>query len=204
MEYFDLWDSCMIKFLKPPKNGNQLRFLIHRVPSGRTSNALSIPHKVMTNDLTRSGLIRSFQLKASAMTFAFSGCSGISVGAKSLGCWATGVVWKLIQFGIYCETGVVSSVIGGILSIEARDMDTKLLSAPESNNTLARYWFRWNVPVTMFGSWHEKLLTLAAGCFQWLALCFCSSWSDDPPSSSKFEALKQVNVTSVTLGNPLE
>ncbi|GJS79424.1 hypothetical protein Tco_0729305 [Tanacetum coccineum] len=23
---------------------------------------------------------------------------------------------------------------------------------------------------------HDKLLTLAAGCFQWLALCFCSSW----------------------------
>ncbi|GKA28192.1 hypothetical protein Tco_0714360, partial [Tanacetum coccineum] len=40
---------------------------------------------------------------------------------------------------------VVSSVIGGILSIEARDMDTKLLAAPESNNTLARYWFRRNV-----------------------------------------------------------
>ncbi|GJU92781.1 hypothetical protein Tco_1317537 [Tanacetum coccineum] len=28
--------------------------------------------------------------------------------------------------------------MGGIFSIEARDMDTKLLSAPESNNTLAR------------------------------------------------------------------
>ncbi|GKE91944.1 hypothetical protein Tco_1573039 [Tanacetum coccineum] len=27
---------------------------------------------------------------------------------------------------------------GGIFSLEARDMDTKLLSAPESNNTLAR------------------------------------------------------------------
>ncbi|GJV95041.1 hypothetical protein Tco_1546618 [Tanacetum coccineum] len=31
---------------------------------------------------------------------------------------------------------------------EARDMDTKLLSAPESNNTLARCWFRRNIPVT--------------------------------------------------------
>ncbi|GJR24519.1 hypothetical protein Tco_0973046 [Tanacetum coccineum] len=29
--------------------------------------------------------------------------------------------------------------MGGIFSIEARDMDTKLLSALESNNTLARY-----------------------------------------------------------------
>nr|GEW24514.1 hypothetical protein [Tanacetum cinerariifolium] len=44
-EYFDLWDSCMIKSLKLPKSGNQLRFLMQRVPSGRTSNALSIPRK---------------------------------------------------------------------------------------------------------------------------------------------------------------
>ncbi|GKE98075.1 hypothetical protein Tco_0021426 [Tanacetum coccineum] len=29
--------------------------------------------------------------------------------------------------------------MGGIFSLEARDMDTKLLSAPESNNTLARF-----------------------------------------------------------------
>ncbi|GJY04786.1 hypothetical protein Tco_0370726 [Tanacetum coccineum] len=76
MEYFDLWDSCVIKSLKPPKNGNQLRFLIQRVPSGRTSNALSIPHRVMTNALTQSGLIRSFHLKASATTFAFPGWCG--------------------------------------------------------------------------------------------------------------------------------
>ncbi|GJY01419.1 hypothetical protein Tco_0359571 [Tanacetum coccineum] len=32
----------------------------------------------------------------------------------------------------------VSIVMGGIFSLDARDMDTKLLSAPESNNTLAR------------------------------------------------------------------
>ncbi|GJT74792.1 hypothetical protein Tco_1041517 [Tanacetum coccineum] len=37
--------SCMIKSLKLPKSGNQLRFLIQRVPSGRTSNALSIPRR---------------------------------------------------------------------------------------------------------------------------------------------------------------
>ncbi|GJY83143.1 hypothetical protein Tco_0496519 [Tanacetum coccineum] len=36
------------------------------------------------------------------------------------------------------EEGQVSIVMGGIFSLEARDMDTKLLSAPESNNTLAR------------------------------------------------------------------
>ncbi|GKE91844.1 hypothetical protein Tco_1572939 [Tanacetum coccineum] len=59
----------MIKSLKPPKSGNQLRFLIDQVPSGRTLNALSIPRR--TNALTRSGLIRSFRLKASAITFAF-------------------------------------------------------------------------------------------------------------------------------------
>ncbi|GJY09583.1 hypothetical protein Tco_0377768, partial [Tanacetum coccineum] len=64
-------DSCMIKSLKLPKSGNQLQFLIHRVPSGRTSNALSIPRRVMTNALTQRGLIRSFWLKASATTFAF-------------------------------------------------------------------------------------------------------------------------------------
>ncbi|GJV70186.1 hypothetical protein Tco_1485695 [Tanacetum coccineum] len=40
---------------------------------GRTSNALSIPRRVMTNALTRSGFIRSFRLKASATTFAFPG-----------------------------------------------------------------------------------------------------------------------------------
>nr|GEV60059.1 retrotransposon protein [Tanacetum cinerariifolium] len=38
-------DSCMIKSLKSPNSGNQLQFLIHQVPLGRTSNALSIPRK---------------------------------------------------------------------------------------------------------------------------------------------------------------
>nr|GEY69543.1 reverse transcriptase domain-containing protein [Tanacetum cinerariifolium] len=40
---------------------------------GRTLNASSIPRRVMTNALTQTGLIRSFQLKASATTFAFPG-----------------------------------------------------------------------------------------------------------------------------------
>ncbi|GJZ48469.1 hypothetical protein Tco_0602301 [Tanacetum coccineum] len=35
--------------------------------------------------------------------------------------------------------------MGGIFSLEARDMDTKLLSAPELNNTLAKCWFRRNI-----------------------------------------------------------
>ncbi|GJY76338.1 hypothetical protein Tco_0481454 [Tanacetum coccineum] len=39
-------------------------------------------------------------------------------------------------------------------------MDTKILTAPESINTLARCWFRRNVPMTTFGSWHDKLRIL--------------------------------------------
>ncbi|GJW51631.1 hypothetical protein Tco_0092982 [Tanacetum coccineum] len=43
--------------------------------------------------------------------------------------------------------------MGGIFSIEAKDIDTKLLSALESNNTLARCWFRRNETRTItFGS----------------------------------------------------
>ncbi|GKC84715.1 hypothetical protein Tco_1140432 [Tanacetum coccineum] len=41
--------------------------------------------------------------------------------------------------------------MGGIFSIEARDMDTKLLSAPGPNKTLARCWFRRNIPITSAG-----------------------------------------------------
>ncbi|GKC58726.1 hypothetical protein Tco_1086324 [Tanacetum coccineum] len=44
-------------------------------------------------------------------------------------------------------------------------MDMKLLSAPESNNTLARCWFRRNVPVTTFGPWHDKSLILVGSSF---------------------------------------
>ncbi|GJT17020.1 hypothetical protein Tco_0875726 [Tanacetum coccineum] len=54
--------------------------------------------------------------------------------------------------------------MGGIFSLEARDMDTKLLSAPESNNTLARCWFRRNIPVTMFG-FDEHSYPLASRLF---------------------------------------
>nr|GEX55079.1 hypothetical protein [Tanacetum cinerariifolium] len=57
MEYFDLWDSCMIKSLRLPRSGNQLRFLIQRVPSGRILNALSIPRKLSA--LMFSSLIAS-------------------------------------------------------------------------------------------------------------------------------------------------
>ncbi|GKF06372.1 hypothetical protein Tco_0037040 [Tanacetum coccineum] len=68
----------------------------------------------------------------------------------------------------------VSIIMGGIFGIEARDMDKKLLSAPESNNTLARCWFRRNIPVTMFGSWHDKFLT--QGIVSNIPIIF--SWSD--------------------------
>ncbi|GJX44326.1 hypothetical protein Tco_0261002 [Tanacetum coccineum] len=47
--------------------------------------------------------------------------------------------------------------VGGIFSLEARDMDTKLLSAPESNNTLAR--------LTVTGS---RLLPVAGLLLQFL------------------------------------
>ncbi|GJR01864.1 hypothetical protein Tco_0524848 [Tanacetum coccineum] len=69
---------------------------------------------------------------------------------------------------------VVSSVIGGILSIEARDMDTKLLSAPESNNTLARcmksycYWLQvtssgWPFVLTVSGLMTHLVASLTLG-----------------------------------------
>ncbi|GKB63050.1 hypothetical protein Tco_0919236, partial [Tanacetum coccineum] len=78
------------------------------------------------------------------------------------------------------STSKVYSVIGGILSIEARDMDTKLLSTPESNNILARCWFKRNIPVTAFGSWHDKLLTLVAFLTQGKASSIPTvfSWGD--------------------------
>ncbi|GJQ99139.1 hypothetical protein Tco_0522124 [Tanacetum coccineum] len=66
--------------------------------------------------------------------------------------------------------GIRSISKGGIFSIEERDMDTKLLSAPESNNTLARCWFRRNIPMTTFRSWHDhnwslkQLLPTSGGC----------------------------------------
>nr|GEX24344.1 hypothetical protein [Tanacetum cinerariifolium] len=145
----------------------------------RTSNALSIPRKFsalmfssliasvwdsricdgnfgcrnITNALTRSGLICSFRLKASVDQI-------VPAFLKELICKVLGLLVPLLElnrFGILLSElvkgRVVSSVIGGILSIEARDMDTKLLSAPKLNNTLAKYWFKRNVPVTTFGSW---------------------------------------------------
>ncbi|GKE35422.1 hypothetical protein Tco_1454744 [Tanacetum coccineum] len=68
MEYFDLWDSCMIKSLKLPKSGNQLRFLIHQVPSGCISNALSIPRRfsaLMFSSLSPQFGLRGFMMDGS-------------------------------------------------------------------------------------------------------------------------------------------
>ncbi|GKA99307.1 hypothetical protein Tco_0827244 [Tanacetum coccineum] len=44
-------------------------------------------------------------------------------------------------------------------------MDTKLLSAPESNNTLARCWFRRNVPAWQVTNTGCKLLLVAGPLF---------------------------------------
>ncbi|GJZ16109.1 hypothetical protein Tco_0551786 [Tanacetum coccineum] len=118
----------------------------------------------MTNALTQSGLIRSFRLKASATTFDIWPFQDVSPAfLKGLICkvsahGARSLALNLISHSTWQleKVQVVSSVIVGILSIEARDMDTKLLSAPESNNTLARCWFRKNVPVTTFGFLVER------------------------------------------------
>ncbi|GJT61847.1 hypothetical protein Tco_1005380 [Tanacetum coccineum] len=45
MEYFDLWDSCIIKALKSPKRGIQLRLFRHNVLSARGSSLLIMPCK---------------------------------------------------------------------------------------------------------------------------------------------------------------
>ncbi|GKE67424.1 hypothetical protein Tco_1521585 [Tanacetum coccineum] len=55
--------------------------------------------------------------------------------------------------------------MGGIFSLKARDMDTKLLSAPESNNTLAKYWFRRNVSAWQVIVIDSKLLPVAGPLF---------------------------------------
>ncbi|GJU35980.1 retrotransposon protein, putative, ty3-gypsy subclass [Tanacetum coccineum] len=80
MENFDLWDSCMIKSLKLQKSGNQLRFLIHRVPSGRTSNALSIPRRFSA--LMFSSLIAS--LKAYAISIDYQELNKLTVKNRYL------------------------------------------------------------------------------------------------------------------------
>ncbi|GKE13986.1 hypothetical protein Tco_1421563 [Tanacetum coccineum] len=62
-------------------------------------------------------------------------------------------------------------------------MDTTLLSAPESNNTLARCCFRRNIPVTTFGSWNDNARScvmqsafLTQGTVSNIPIVF--SWSD--------------------------
>ncbi|GKC99165.1 hypothetical protein Tco_1169440 [Tanacetum coccineum] len=70
------------------------------------------------------------------------------------------------SIGMRSISKVVSSVIGGILSIEARDMDTKLLSAPESNNILAKCYTDNCNALSLHR--HDKLLILVADCFRWL------------------------------------
>ncbi|GJZ04542.1 hypothetical protein Tco_0537817 [Tanacetum coccineum] len=98
---------------------------------------------------------------------------------------------------------VASSVIGGILSIEARDMDTKLLSALESNNTLARCWFRRNIPVTTFGS-QLAFLSLSKYAFPWALLfsfehCSCWGGSIRPEGFLSFILLLAVIIVVVAM-----
>nr|GEU89276.1 putative reverse transcriptase domain-containing protein [Tanacetum cinerariifolium] len=77
---------------------------------------------------------------------------------KELICKVLGLLVSLLELnrlGILLDDSekgrVVSSVIGGILSIEARDMDTKLLSASESNNTLPRCFEAVTFPSILLG-----------------------------------------------------
>ncbi|GJY57103.1 hypothetical protein Tco_0456218 [Tanacetum coccineum] len=54
-------------------------------------------------------------------------------------------------------------------------MDMKLSSALESNNTLDRCWFRRNIPVTTFGSWHDKVMSVGSDYFSgWPFWFLCS------------------------------
>ncbi|GJW99133.1 hypothetical protein Tco_0180941 [Tanacetum coccineum] len=148
--------------------------------------------KTSTNEWSNSEWFDSFfMLKASATTFAFPGwrittiLNAFNLGGDnvdSLGCqeplrqktWsdedlcarATGAApgIKSIWNSTWRTGGrlVVSSVIGGILSIEARDIDTKLLSAPESNNALAKLPF-------LPGVWTTLLILEARIASRWLA-----------------------------------
>ncbi|GJW80976.1 hypothetical protein Tco_0144951 [Tanacetum coccineum] len=74
--------------------------------------------------------------------------------------------------------------MGGVFSLEARDMDMKLLSALESNNTLARCWFRRNIPVTKLGlAWQvtvtgSRLLPVAGPLFLQFLVRWHTFWSD--------------------------
>ncbi|GJS65412.1 hypothetical protein Tco_0679976 [Tanacetum coccineum] len=89
--------------------------------------------------------------------------------------------------------------MGGKFSIEARDMDTKLLSAPESNNTLAICWFRRNMPVTTFR--HEKKLSLSAfltqGTVSNIPIVFSLSDSIRPEGFLSFVLLWLVIIVAV-------
>ncbi|GJT17036.1 hypothetical protein Tco_0617126 [Tanacetum coccineum] len=91
-------------------------------------------------------------------------------------------------------------------------MDTKLLSAPESNNTLARCWFRRNIPVTTFGCGGAIPIpyTLLTSNCQWdssIGLAFVSAvlgrWP--PPCYSitslkiRWQAVVGVGVTIVVI-----
>ncbi|GJT43290.1 hypothetical protein Tco_0952005 [Tanacetum coccineum] len=91
--------------------------------------------------------------------------------------------------------------MGGIFSLEARDLDTEILSAPESNNTLARCWFRRNIPawqVTVTGS---RLLPVSAfltqGMVSSISIIFSWGGSISPEGFLSFVLLWLVIIVAV-------
>ncbi|GKB49120.1 hypothetical protein Tco_0899873 [Tanacetum coccineum] len=74
--------------------------------------------------------------------------------------WLQVSLLGLNRFGILLgerEEGQVSIVMGGIFSIKARDIDTKLLSALELNSTLARCNGQINITVADYFQWNGPL-----------------------------------------------
>nr|GEU36228.1 hypothetical protein [Tanacetum cinerariifolium] len=104
--------------------------------------------------------------------FLFNKQDRSSTGRTNLyGAWAIGAALgtNLIWNSTW-RTEVVSSVIGEMLSLEARDMESNLLSAPDSNNTLTRCTDLHNV---LSLHRHDKLPILVVDCSQW---CISYTW----------------------------
>ncbi|GJW96539.1 putative reverse transcriptase domain-containing protein [Tanacetum coccineum] len=99
--------------------------------------------KMLTNSCLRGIMVNLIFLEGfeEEALVEFIGCSGYSDVPGNKLIWNS--TWRT-------EEGQVSIVMGGIFSLEEKDMDTKLLSAPESNNTLARCWFRRKLMVSAF------------------------------------------------------
>ncbi|GJX06850.1 hypothetical protein Tco_0194782 [Tanacetum coccineum] len=59
MEYFDLCDSCIIKALKSPRHGIQLRLFKHNVPSAQ---GYQLPRSPILGDIESHSRSRSTTL----------------------------------------------------------------------------------------------------------------------------------------------